>query len=190
VYDSENESEAGIGSTMQRSHAELAHAAMVGLPVSLDSKATFFAALLTAVLWFQYKSLDASVLVLPQNAATAERFAAAYLYLFVTFVALFCCYMVVVPRIGGDKKLLFSFVSFAHRKRPEDVLSDFAAYGGARGEEAVLRHCYELSHLCVRKTRWLRAAFIIGTIALVLFLGLQAVGVTGFVPEFTHYRAA
>lgn len=184
-----NEDDDGDAGNARLRHAHLAHATIRALPANLDTKATFFAGLLAAVLVFQYKSFDPEIFKVLHHLDQPDVLIPAYLYLLLTGVALVFCYMVVKPRSGGQKDLLLSYVSFAHRRRPADVLHDFTAYDTGRSEEAILTHCHELAQLSRRKTFWLNLAFFTGAAALFVFVYLQVMGLSGAQTILAHYQA-
>lgn len=145
-------------------YTESVHATVRALPAAFDTKAVFFAGLVAACLAWSVNHLPFRVFPLSYDVAHGWL----YLYLLLSAVSLLSAYLVIFAWTGGDKGVLFSFVSLASRKNVDRVLQEVGEYSEQQLNDAALRHSYELSVLCRKKALWLNTAIGAGLPAIAL----------------------
>lgn len=162
---------ANVPSTAQERALDFLHASALQHVVLADRKAGILFTLLSGALLFLFTRVP--------NASWPIGLA-AILWLVVVgslLSASVLAFLVVLPRLrsGPGADPLF-WGSVAKHAQPEDYLAAICATDAATLARAKAIHGYQLSCICARKFRLLRAALLCAAAGLVLFLVALAVG--------------
>jgi hypothetical protein len=150
-------------------YTENAHAYMRAIPAALDAKASILLTLLGGSLIYAFDNKLKDFQLLPLSLHQLELYSPLYVYLGASLLSLGFCVFALNPFGGGEKRSLFSIVSFASRQNADKVVSEVNAYSPQQLIDAQLRHCYELSTLCRQKSLWFRLALYSAILALISF---------------------
>jgi hypothetical protein len=86
-----------------------------------------------------------------------------------------CSFRVIAPRFSSSGEGIVYFGAVANRKSADDFVCDVASRGEGELTEARLKHCYDISRICVRKYEYLGKAIVVGVAALAGLAGMLLV---------------
>lgn len=134
-----------------------------------DQKATFFFAILTAILaYLNAQNAPSRWLKNPQLWSLIDFL--AFLSMFGLAVGAGVLLSVVFPRLKGSRRGLFFFSAIAEYDTSREYASDILACSEHDLVRTKLNHCYDLAKICTAKYRALCAGFWIGCIGVMAAL--------------------
>lgn len=145
-----------------------------------DQKATFFFAILTAILaYLNAQNVPSRWLKNPRLWSFIDFL--AFVSMLGLAVGAGILLSVVFPRLKGSRRGLLFFNAVAEYDTSREYASDILAYSEDDLIRTKLHHCYDLSKICSAKYRALRAGFWIGctgVVAALIFLLFSKTGPT------------